>query len=81
MRERVCVGGRVTFRDLLIGADPMGCSCDPIRTHVNRHHTHFHHEADVVKDVHALNGNLAAIAVNCTADEIEVAFFLDLGLI
>jgi len=48
---------------------------------VNRHHTHFHHEADVVKDVHALNGNLAAIAVNCTADEIEVAFFLDLGLI
>ena len=28
----------------------------------------------MVKDVHALNGNLAAIAINCTATEIEVTF-------
>lgn len=39
-----------------------------------QHHTHFHQESDVVKDVHALNGNLAAIAINCTATEIEVTF-------
>ena len=38
------------------------------------HHTHLHYEADVVKDTHMLDGNLAALAVTCNSTGIAVQF-------